>query len=39
MGKTSNLIKKMRDTKRMFHAKMGTIKDINGLELTEAERD
>ena len=37
MGKTSNLIKKMRDTKRMFHAKMGSIKDRNGRDLTEAE--
>ena len=39
MGKTWDLVKKIRDTKRTFHAKMGTIKDINGLELTEAERD
>ena len=39
MGKTRDLFKKIRDTKGIFHAKMGTIKDINGLELTEAERD
>ena len=39
MGKTSNLVKKIRDTKGTFHAKMGSIKDINNLELTEAERD
>ena len=37
MGKTSNLFKKIRDTKRTFHAKMGTIKDRNGMALTEAE--
>ena len=37
MGKTSNLIKKMRDTKRMFHAKMGTIKDRNSMNITETE--
>ena len=37
MGKTSNLLKKIRDTKGIFHAKMGTIKDINGMDLTEAE--
>ena len=37
MGKTRDLIKKMRDTKRMFHAKMGTIKDRNDMDLTEAE--
>ena len=37
MGKTSNLIKKMRDTKRMFHAKMGTIKDRNSMNITESE--
>ena len=37
MGKTSDLFKKMRDTKGTFHAKMGSIKDRNGLELTEAE--
>ena len=33
MGKTSNLFKKIRDTKRTFHAKMGTIKDRNGMAL------
>ena len=38
MGKTRNLFKKIRDTKGTFHAKMGTIKDRNGMELTiEAE--
>ena len=37
MGKTSDLFKKIRDTKRTFHAKMGSIKDRNGLNLTEAE--
>ena len=37
MGKTSDLIKKIRDTKETFHAKMGTIKDRNGMDLTEAE--
>ena len=37
MGKTSDLFKKIRDTKGMFHAKMGTIKDRNGMDLTEAE--
>ena len=37
MGKTRNLFKKIRDTKGIFHAKMGTIKDRNGLYLTEAE--
>ena len=36
-GKTSNLIKKIRDTKGTFHGKMGTIKDRNGMDLTEAE--
>ena len=36
MGKTRDL-KKIRDTKRTFHAKMGTIKDRNGMDLTEAE--
>ena len=35
--KTSNLFKKVRDTKGIFHAKMGTIKDRNGKDLTEAE--
>ena len=37
MRKTRNLFKKIRDTKELFHAKMGTIKDRNGMELTEAE--
>ena len=37
MGKTGNLFKKVRDTKGTFHAKMGTIKDRNGMDLTEAE--
>ena len=37
MGKTSDLFKKMRDTKGTFHAKMHTIKDRNGMDLTEAE--
>ena len=37
MGKTRDLFKKVRDTKGTFHAKMGTIKDINGMDLTEAE--
>ena len=37
MGKTRVLFKKIRDTKRTFHAKMGTIKDRNGMDLTEAE--
>ena len=36
MGKTRELLKKIRDTKRKFHAKMGTIKDRNGMDLTEA---
>ena len=36
MGKTRGLFKKIRDTKGTFHAKMGTIKDRNGLDLTEA---
>ena len=36
MGKTSDLFKKIRDTKGTFHAKMGTIKDRNGMDLTEA---
>ena len=35
MGKTRNLFKKMRDTKGTFHAKTGTIKDRNGMDLTE----
>ena len=37
MGKTSDLFKKIRDTKGTFHAKMGTIKDRNGMDLIEAE--
>ena len=37
MGKTRGLFKKIRDTKGTFHAKMGSIKDRNGLDLTEAE--
>ena len=37
MGKTRHLFKKIRDTRRTFHAKMGLIKDRNGLDLTEAE--
>ena len=37
MGKTSDLFKKIRVTKGTFHAKMGTIKDRNGMDLTEAE--
>ena len=37
MGKTRDLFKKIRDTKRTFRAKMGTIKDRNGMDLTEAE--
>ena len=37
MGKTRDLFKKIRDTKGIFHAKMGTIKDRNGMNLTEAE--
>ena len=37
MGKTRELIKKIRDTKGIFHAKMGTIKDRNPMDLTEAE--
>ena len=36
MGKTRDLFKKIRDTKGTFHAKMGSIKDKNGLDLTEA---
>ena len=36
-GKTTNLFKKIRDIKGMFHAKMGSIKDRNGMNLTEAE--
>ena len=37
MGKTRDLFKKIRDTKGTFHAKMGSIKDRNGMGLTEAE--
>ena len=37
MGKTSDLFKKIRDTKGTFHAKMGLIKDRNDMDLTEAE--
>ena len=37
MGKTRDLFKKIRDTKGTFYAKMGSIKDRNGLDLTEAE--
>ena len=37
MGKTRDLFKKIRDTKVIFHAMMGTIKDRNGMDLTEAE--
>ena len=36
MGKTRDLFKKIRDTKGIFHIKMGTIKDRNGMDLTEA---
>ena len=36
MGKTRDLFKKSRDTKGIFHAKTGTIKDRNGMDLTEA---
>ena len=36
MGKTRDLFEKIRDTKGIFHAKMGTIKDRNGMDLTEA---
>ena len=36
MGKTRDLFKKSRDTKGTFHAKMGTVKDRNGMDLTEA---
>jgi len=38
MGKTRDLFKKIRDTKGIFHAKMGSIKDRNGMDLTEARR-
>ena len=37
MGKTGDIFKKIRDTKGTFHAKMGSIKDIYGMDLTEAE--
>ena len=37
MAKTSDIFKKIRDTKGTFHAKMGLIKDRNGMDLTEAE--
>ena len=37
MGKNKDLFKKIRDTKETFHAKMGTIKDRNGMNLTEEE--
>ena len=37
MEKTTDIFKKIRDTKGKFHAKMGTIKDINGMDLTETE--
>jgi len=37
MGRARDIFKKIRDTKGIFHAKMGTIKNINGMDLTEAE--
>ena len=37
MGNTRDLFKKIRDTKRIFHSKMGTIKDRNGMDIREAE--
>ena len=37
MGKTRDLFKKIRDTKETFHAKMGTVKDRNSMDLTEAQ--
>ena len=37
MGKTGDLFRKIRDTKGTFHSKMGSIKDRNGMDLTEAE--
>ena len=37
MGKSRDLFRKIRDTKRTFHAKIGSIKDRNGMDLTEAE--
>ena len=39
MGKTRDLFKKIRDTKGTFHARMGSIKDRNGMDLTEAEEE
>ena len=39
MGKIRDLFKKIRDTKGTFHAKMGSIKDRNGMDLTEAEEE
>ena len=39
MGKTRDLFKKIRDAKGTFHAKMGSIKDRNGMDLTEAEEE
>ena len=39
MGKTGDLFKKIRDSRGTFHAKMGSIKDRNGLDLTEEEED
>ena len=38
MGKTRDLFKKVRDTKGIFHAKMGSIKDRNGMNLTEQQK-
>ena len=37
MGKTRDLVKRIRDTKGTFHAKMGSIKDTNGMDRTEAD--
>ena len=37
MGKTRDLVQKIRDTKGIFHAKMGSVKDRNGMDLTKAE--
>ena len=39
MGKTRDLLKKIRDIKGIFHAKMGSIRDRNGMDLTEAEEE
>ena len=39
MGKTRDIFKKIRDTKGIFHAKMGTIKDRNGMDLTEVKKN